>query len=75
MLISMLQSIPYFNSSKKLSYGDFRELSQLLKLREYEPNSLIYSEGDAPEYFFIVLTGSVCEFQKNRKIRHWDRVH
>lgn len=60
-LIKYLQDIDFFKSNKDLSYGDFRDLTMMLHYREYDADTIIYSKGDVPDNFYIVLNGSVVE--------------
>ena len=71
-LIHFLKEIDYFKNNKELTYGDYRELSQLFTYREYDTNCVIYSKGDIPRHFFILLNGRVSQIEKNEIIDEWD---
>lgn len=40
--------------------------------REYDADAAIYADGDTPENFYVVLSGTVGELRKNGKIEDWD---
>ena len=51
---------------KNLSDDDLKELGHYITTATYKKKDDIFTEGDAPEWFYIVLTGKV----KVTKISH-----
>lgn len=67
------ENIQYFRNNKDtLTYADYRLVAQQLIYKEFEPNSVIYSKGDTPEHFYVVLNGKLAQVERNPAIDDWD---
>lgn len=56
-IIKLLKGFEFFQSNKKLSYCDYRDLAQMMTYKEYEPDSIIYDFDQSADNFFVVLNG------------------
>ncbi|MEJ2682126.1 MAG: Crp/Fnr family transcriptional regulator [Gammaproteobacteria bacterium] len=57
---------------KDLSPTAFNKVVDDVAVSSYEAKDLIFREGDAPEYFYTVLTGFVRAYRLNREGREAD---
>ncbi len=62
------------NSSlfQNMSQAAFSKVVENVAVSSYEAKDLIFKEGDAPEYFYTVLTGFVRAYRLNREGREAD---
>ena len=52
----VIRGFPIF---KKLSKGALRQLLRIIEIEDYAPQEIVYKEGDAPDYLYILVNGRV----------------
>lgn len=71
-MIALLKSFEFFRNNRQLSYGDYRELAQLMTFKMFQKDSPVYMKGEIADNFYVVLNGSVSEQIKNPIIDDWE---
>lgn len=67
-LICFLKSVDFFRNQANIGYVAYRELAQCLTYREYQKGQIVYMVKEEAKEFFLILTGTVEEVQKNEAI-------
>ena len=70
-LSDILQKIPAFQSFNVESINNLLKLS---KIRAYEPEELIISEGECEKSMYLLISGSVAIFKRSKLIMELQRT-
>jgi len=60
--IQILKNAPFFSD---LNDDDLRELSHISKLCNFQKGTIIYREGDEPEFLYIISKGRIKSFSSS----------
>jgi len=56
-IIGTIKSIPWFND---LTYQNVKYLSEIANIQFFDPEEIIFSEGEQHPFLYIVLVGKIC---------------